>query len=198
MPSPGGQAATAQEASVGAPGHPGRGGQAAWAGAAARPRTASSARSPGPCPPAGPRAVLGAEGAHPPLPQRSLFPGHTGRHCSGGRAGQQSAFCGRHLGTPLAARGGWGGMWRQGRAASACAHRAVRGRPLRMGTRVGQTEAGPEGCGTPGGGVLPWGSGETQAPRASGSRAGRRGPAPAGSQGGAVAGGTAAAAQATL
>lgn len=46
-------------------------------------------------------------GAHPPLPPCSLFPGHTGRHCSEGRAGQQSAFCGRCLGTPLAAWGGW-------------------------------------------------------------------------------------------
>lgn len=44
-----------------------------------------------------------------PLPPHSLFPGHTGGHCSEGRAGQQSVFCGWCLGTPLAAGGGRGG-----------------------------------------------------------------------------------------
>lgn len=80
------------------------------------------------CQPA-PGLPLVPRGPRPPLPQGSLFPGHTGRHCSGGRPGQQSAFCGWHLGMPLAAWGGWGGMQGPGlRWVCVCAGPAGEGR----------------------------------------------------------------------
>lgn len=91
----------------GGPGHPmagGQGGQAPLGGLSQ------------PCPPASPRAAIRAVAAHPPLPQGSLLQ-DTGGHCSGGRPGQQSAFCGWCLGMPLVAWGGWGGDGRTGRGA---------------------------------------------------------------------------------
>lgn len=83
-------------------------GRLPWAGVAGYPRRPLLAL-PAPTRPPAPGLSSVPRVPTAPLPQCSLFPGHTGGHCSEGQAGQQSAFCGWCLGMPLVAWGGWGG-----------------------------------------------------------------------------------------